>query len=212
MTSDPAKVPDGDVARWSAELRSKALAGLGTGTAVKRLGVVIVLALGFLTAGCGPNISGTVGIAISGSGEVLGISKGCGEKFGGATLYRDGPEMTEVANWDLAPGVDGNETFVWQLTGDVDDARFEEVPPLLKSSLEPSTQYTLRVGTADPATVIGDADFTGADVERLRPGWVLIADLANWDTDKQDYAPTMIVSRKRFDTLACSDDYMNAGN
>lgn len=104
-----------------------------------------------------------------------------------------------MASWDLAPGVDGKERFVSQLTGDIDDARFAERSPLLKSSLEPSTQYTLRVGTADPTTVIGDADFTGADLEHLRPGSVLIADLAEWDTDKQDYAPTMIVSRKKFD-------------
>lgn len=58
---------------------------------LKRLGVVAVL--GVLTAGCGPNISGTVGVVVTASGEVLGISEGCGEKFGGATLYQDGPEI-----------------------------------------------------------------------------------------------------------------------
>jgi hypothetical protein len=120
-------------------------------------------------------------------------------------------QQTDVARWDLAPRVRGSETFVWQITGDARDGRFAKSPTFAKDSLEPATHYTLRVGTVDPNVVIGDADFTGADLADLRPGSVLIADLAHWNTEKQEHSPTMIVSRKKFDKIACSDDYRFAG-
>ena len=175
---------------------------------------VSAFALAFVTAGCGANISGTVGISVTGSGDVLAIAKGCGEKFDGAILYKNTRDdnLTDVARWDLAPGVSGSETFVWQITGGARDIRFAKAPALSKGSFGQSTHYTLRAGTTDPNTVIGDGDLTGADLTSLRPGSVLIADLANWDTDKQDYAPTMIVSRKKFDEIACSHEYQNTGS
>jgi hypothetical protein len=173
---------------------------------LKRLGSFFALALMSLTAGCGPDISGTVGISVTKSGEVLGISKGCGKEFDGAILFRAGHEAN-LARWELAPKARGSETFVWQITGAVRDRRFAANPTVPKDSLDSAAHYTLRVGTADPNVVIGDADFTGADLDGLRPGSVLIADLAKWNTEKQEYPPTMTVSRKKFARIACSDDY-----
>jgi len=176
---------------------------------LKPLGLVFALGLTCFTAGCSPDISGTVGISVTRSGEVLGISRGCGERFGGAELFADG-QGPDLARWELAPKVRGSETFVWQITGEAHDDRLAANPAVPKDVLDPATHYTLRVGTTDPNVVIGDAYFTGADLAELRPGSVLIADLAHWG-DEQEYPPTMTVSRKKFDRIACSDDYRYAG-
>ncbi|MFB7290518.1 hypothetical protein [Actinacidiphila glaucinigra] len=132
------------------------------------LAVLGTAGLGLLS-GCGPAITGVMGITVTEDGKPLAVMLVCDGQVERVTLHdadRGPSRKSRLAAWNRGRPATGFS--VWSLeSGGRGWSVDKPMPPL-----EPGRGYTLHGWTGDPESTTSGVDFTAAQLAGLRPGQV----------------------------------------
>lgn len=181
---------------------------------------VIVTAIGTATAclalsGCGPAITGDIGVGVDPSGQPVGYVQSCSGVINGARLDATPIEGNPrgLGVWDADPPV--ADFSSWSFTTPTTGWRTATAPPVLR----PDVVYHLMAGPKDNSGTTGYVLFTMADLRSMKPGQVRTFDGARYmasipvgeatgsreQQERDENAFMKVITVAEFRAQACTD-------
>ena len=140
-----------------------------------------------VTAACGPEITGAVGVGVDERGEPVGYVQACRGVIDGADLFAEAstrPNEPAIGKWDAHSPA--RPFSSWSLVAPTDGWTTTRAA----SALQPEVVYSLMAGANDNSGSAGSVLFTLEDLEGMKPGQVRIYDGARADASAPATEPT----------------------
>lgn len=156
------------------------------------------------TAGCGVPEDGRLGIGRDSRGALRVYLQTCHAPMDNATLYQpsddSNPQEEAITNWQIDPQPNLLK-IEWPLLGPGTSSIRADQP---LAALPDSTELAIGGYTSSNTYSAGGPwRFTEKDVDRLRPGQVLISNEGG-DPADLDRPNTVVIEKSAFDQLDCS--------